>query len=509
METAYIPSDSNQSPVIVFALTGKIGSGVSFVRDKLNHELSTYGYSTELVDVSENVLIENYAQYSNEKNISDLKLLPKAERAMELQRRGDLLRERGGEDFIPKCIFSDFIYQDLVNKKGIDEKKAYIIDSLKNPSEADFLRNVFGDAFYLVGVVADESIRKSRLRERKNFSEELFDQISARDEGESQDSYGQHTIETLVKSDYFFENNFSTKGEIAKEAERFLRLIFRNGLDTPRKDEEGMNLAFQVSLKSGCLSRQVGASIYSGDGEVLATGHNDVPRFSGGLYGSDESADKRCWVFGAKCYNDNEKTRIIDEIVGLVEPDFDEELKKVGNCKGKKEIKKAVRDVLSKSLNNSRVRRLLEFSRSIHAEMEAILSVARKGVSGLKGSTLYCTTYPCHNCAKHIVGAGIVRLVYLEPYEKSLARHLHSDSITDASKEIKENKLQLDSYKGVAPRRYDQFFSSFCVDRKKDGIFIDNDRIRTSLLPIGVQSKTEFTARLQAVHDELKKGEEI
>ena len=56
----------------------------------------------------------------------------------------------------------------------------------------------------------------------------------------------------------------------------------------------------------------------------------------------------------------------------------------------------------------------------VHAEMEALLSCARSGVSPV-GGTLYSTTFPCHNCAKHIVAAGLRRVVYVEPYPKSRA----------------------------------------------------------------------------------------
>jgi deoxycytidylate deaminase len=37
---------------------------------------------------------------------------------------------------------------------------------------------------------------------------------------------------------------------------------------------------------------------------------------------------------------------------------------------------------------------LIEFSRSIHAEMNAILNAARGGAVPI-GCTLYCTTFPC------------------------------------------------------------------------------------------------------------------
>jgi deoxycytidylate deaminase len=60
--------------------------------------------------------------------------------------------------------------------------------------------------------------------------------------------------------------------------------------------------------------------------------------------------------------------------------------------------------------------------------MEALMSCARRGITSI-GATVYCTTFPCHNCAKHIVAAGIARVVFVEPYSKSKALDFHDDSI--------------------------------------------------------------------------------
>jgi dCMP deaminase len=49
--------------------------------------------------------------------------------------------------------------------------------------------------------------------------------------------------------------------------------------------------------------------------------------------------------------------------------------------------------------------------RTIHAETNAIIQAALHGVS-TKGSTCYVTHFPCMNCAKVLVNAGITRLVY-------------------------------------------------------------------------------------------------
>lgn len=52
----------------------------------------------------------------------------------------------------------------------------------------------------------------------------------------------------------------------------------------------------------------------------------------------------------------------------------------------------------------------------LHAEANAITKVA-KSANNSKGSTLYVTTSPCIECAKLIIQAGIVRVVYTDPYK--------------------------------------------------------------------------------------------
>lgn len=74
---------------------------------------------------------------------------------------------------------------------------------------------------------------------------------------------------------------------------------------------------------------------------------------------------------------------------------------------------------------------------------------------------MYCTTFPCHNCAKHIVAAGLKRVVYVEPYPKSKALELHDDSIhwTDLGVTSGENRVRFDPFVGIGPRRFFDLFS--------------------------------------------------
>jgi tRNA(Arg) A34 adenosine deaminase TadA len=109
----------------------------------------------------------------------------------------------------------------------------------------------------------------------------------------------------------------------------------------------------------------------------------------------------------------------------------------------------------------SKMMDVIEYGRMVHAEMNAITDAARRGV-GTKDATLYCTTFPCHICAKHIVASGVMRVVYLEPYPKSLAQELHADSISvDGSPRGKYQHFPVvafEHFAGVTPRRYREFF---------------------------------------------------
>lgn len=59
----------------------------------------------------------------------------------------------------------------------------------------------------------------------------------------------------------------------------------------------------------------------------------------------------------------------------------------------------------------------IEYSTAIHAEAGAIANAARKGIP-LQGASIYVTTFPCPNCARSIIEAGIKTVYYCETYSK-------------------------------------------------------------------------------------------
>jgi len=68
--------------------------------------------------------------------------------------------------------------------------------------------------------------------------------------------------------------------------------------------------------------------------------------------------------------------------------------------------------------------------RTLHAEQNAIVQGALNGVT-LRGATLYVTCQPCNNCAKMIINAGIVKVVFDGDYPDAFAMELFEQAGTE------------------------------------------------------------------------------
>jgi deoxycytidylate deaminase len=319
--------------------------------------------------------------------------------------------------------------------------RAYVIDSLKHPAEVKLLRRLYGDAFVLIGVVCSPPVLETRLadamftgveRHRPPNLEKLREFIK-RDADDHDRQHGQHVTDAFHEADFFVDNTPvippPSTGDLKDAADerligefsRLLSIILHDRIRRPSIDESAMHSAYSAQLQSSCLSRQVGAALVDDRGNMVATGTNEVPKAGGGVYGEDagpSAVENRCALCDnagrdAFCSNNSQQNALItDAVKALFGADISAE------------------DLQSKLvvLRKTQLGSLLEFSRSVHAEMDALLSAGRSGVSTI-GSRLFVTTYPCHYCARHIVSAGVYEVQYIEPYPKSRAIDLHGDAI--------------------------------------------------------------------------------
>ena len=346
------------------------------------------------------------------------------------------------------------------------EKRVFIIDSLRHPSEAELLRGVYKDAFALLGVVCDPQKREERIRknlfDRNSWSssdaKEQVADFLARDE-RAPEKFGQRVADTFYNSDFFVDNSKNGGDDLRnttgmnQQLKRFVLLITHQEIVRPTISETAMHHDRSAQMRSACLSRQVGAALVDRFGNIVATGTNDVPKAGGGLYGEEftieqvgQTTDERCAFRNTRyCSNNRLQNEIIEELLGTFSGLF-----KSNTRIGMSELIEKVR--------KTSVGGLIEFSRSVHAEMDAILSASAAGASP-HGCRMYVTTFPCHYCARHIVAAGIDEVQFIEPYPKSRAMELHKDSITtDSAHWIPPSKggkhVLFRPFVGVAPRLY-------------------------------------------------------
>lgn len=479
---------------LVIAFVGPVYSGTSKTLSVCQAILSDkFKYRINMVKISDIIAKEsdiNKASYDDDKN----KYFQK------LQNAGNSMRQNLGAAYLAEKVVEEIAFyrdkNDGYKKKSVTEsdgessetiqadsiRVAHLIDSLKNPAEVKLLKDVYGDLFRLIGVFAPERIRKKRAEE-KGLTEPEITEIFQRDEEENSrneltNKNGQQVRKTIQVSDLFVRNDKDNTDKLRQALDRFFDILFGTKIHTPTFHEMAMFSAASAACQSACLSRQVGAAIYSAQEELLGVGRNDAPKYGGGLYTDDDGTeDHRCYKWkNNECQNDLHKRLLNEEIikktqeivkqayydiVGLVTT----ELKTNGvKATFTPPSIPTYTSQVEEMLNNSKIRNLIEFSRAIHAEMEAIISVARKGKSGIVGSTLYCTTFPCHNCARHIVGAGIHKVVYIEPYPKSLARALHDDAIA-CEGEPTDDKVKFIQYEGIAPQNILKLFS---ITRNKE-----------------------------------------
>ncbi len=472
---------------LVFGLVYAVGTDYQPVLDYLKDYIKLSGYTTTILRISD------WFDECGELMGEDLQLSDgnEYERISSRIKAGNQIRKATGQTDIFALVAASKIFtmrsSDSDENPSARQRRANIIVSLKRPEEVESLRKIYGPGLFLIGIFADEQQRKKFLTCRKGLDDKQAAGLIKTDEKEKDDLNGQRTRDTFQMADLFV--GLANKKDYETGLERFLKLVYGDPFSTPSKDEHAMFLAYAASLRSGDLSRQVGASLACAEGDVISLGCNDVPAPGGGLYcHDDQEGDQRDYKAG-KDQNDAKKEQIIDDILLALEKVIDSNKTPLEGST-KEEILKNARPLLRETL----VSDITEFGRSVHAEMDALMAAGRNGVS-FRNATLYTTTFPCHTCTRHIIAAGVKRVVYIEPYPKSLATQLHEDAITISSERKTDDKrIPFEPFLGIGPRRFFDLFSlklssGYAVERKQNGVKVDweyrnNAKPRVPMIPI-------------------------
>lgn len=110
--------------------------------------------------------------------------------------------------------------------------------------------------------------------------------------------------------------------------------------------------------------------------------------------------------------------------------------------------------------------------------------------------------------ARHIVAAGVTKVVYIEPYPKSLATDLHRDSVS-VMHEDADQKMVMEQYEGVAPRNLLRLFkpSDLIRKNKRDGALVDFQLKKAH--PLGSVSVDDFSTHEKRILAKLKDIEAV
>lgn len=471
---------------IVIGIAGPAGTDLTGLAQTIKEKLSPFGYRCREIRVSE--LIKSHCVESVQAEISKAK---HGDMVGLLMNAGDALRKqaRRGDALIPLVVSSICTarkhFFDSKNPEynvGVQipefpeclqdlpaSRACYIINSLKHPAEVKELRRVYGKKFILISGFSSKQERMANLCEKiaksynstqnDRFIQEANDLIDL-DAKRPGEKLGQSLRDTFPLADFFVR----VSGDYYREVERFIDLFFGSPYITPRISEFYMFEARAKSYRSADLSRQVGAVIVDTANDLVSSGCNEVPVAGGGSYWPDEDVrfDNRDYKTG-RDYNAVKKYEIIEEFIEFLSSE------KIINIENSQSVSDAIERIIvgpsAEKFKDLRVSSLIEFGRVVHAEMNAITEAARRGL-GVGGGTLYCTTFPCHMCARHVISSGIIRVVYIEPYPKSMTAELYGESVivdgesvSDVDSEhLDHRKVVFAPFEGVAPSVYPELY---------------------------------------------------
>jgi cytidine deaminase len=444
-------------PELVIGLIGPAGTNLDTVTAALRSELVAVGYKNvehiRLSTLIEELLGKDYSNLSEEKRIA------------KLMDGGTKIRERSRLGAAVALLAVNAIRRTRKAKFNDDtQRNAYILRSLKHPQEVTMLRNIYGRGFYAISVYAPRDVRvdslttriaKSRSTRKAEGARAEAERLIERDELEELTPLGQDVRDAFPLADFFVDGR--DKAQFEPHLKRFVELVFSHPFHTPTRDEYGMYHAKATALRSADLGRQVGAAIASSDGDIVAVGCNEVPKSKGGLYWAGDSPDGRDFLRPVESTIE-QREQILGELIGRLK-----DMKWLSSSLRARRAESLVHELVHGrargKLKGTQVFSLLEFGRTVHAEMAALMDASRRGVS-VKSGTLFSTTFPCHLCARHIIAAGIERVVYIEPYPKSKARELFPDSMSVDPVEQSSDRVNFEPFVGVAPRQYLDLFES-------------------------------------------------
>lgn len=333
--------------------------------------------------------------------------------------------------------------------KNHGRKTLIAIDALRNPFEVLYFRERYA-AFYLMAVHTEEKIRRDALFKRGFRIDEIehLDKV----EGEKpnfHDSYEKIDIDKCIElADIHLAHDGTDKDhnrDMVNQIFTYVALIFHPGLIPPSPLERCMQVAYTAKLNSGCLSRQVGAAVTNEYFSVQSIGWNTVaegqtPCSLRNLYDLFKDEDEGAFSDFER-FNDEfsiQKKKLIQA--------YEPVKAKLNGLN----LSYCFKDVYTSSKEKQRNNQV--HTRSLHAEENAFLQLAKYGTQGIKGGKLFTTASCCELCSKKAYQLGITEIYYIDTYPGISRAHILESGV---------NRPQMLLFKGAIGRAYVNLFTPF------------------------------------------------
>ncbi|WP_322051835.1 hypothetical protein [Paraburkholderia bannensis] len=314
------------------------------------------------------------------------------------------------------------------SRKKNNEKTYIVVDAIRNPLEAVFFQDRYA-AFYLLAVSAPEDDRIKRLRALKYSDSDIesIDKIEyTTHDLDDPDFYSVQDIQSCLQRADLYVSNPNVSSKVAKFQEltnqliKFVSLIRRPGIITPSAVERCMQMAYTAKLNSGCISRQVGAVVTDSNYSVRSIGWNDAPH--GHVPCNLRSRDDLLRGNDKVAYSVYEKND--DKYLGHF--NARSERFKIISSTGRNDS-----FCFKSEYNDFKGEKNQVHTRSLHAEENAFLQIAKYGLASIEGGLLFTTASPCELCSKKAYQLGITRIYYIDPYPGIALDHILKGGINN------------------------------------------------------------------------------
>ena len=325
-----------------------------------------------------------------------------------------------------------------------------VIDALRNPYEVLYFRERYA-AFYLLSINTSNDKRIKQLEKAGYTSEDILkidDKEYPDKSKEIRSAFSSQDIERCVSlSDIFIVNDVEDyEVYLKKQLVRYIALMKHPGLVPPSHQERIMQIACDAQLNSGCISRQVGAAITDENYSIKAIGWNTVPEgqtpcllcdLNDLMDGKDDSAYSEYELKNAKF------RAMLQDIRRLY-------LAKEDNYE-KFDLAGMTLSFCFKDIYNALTGKDNQVhTRSLHAEENAFLQLAKYGGQPIKGGKLFTTASCCELCAKKAYQLGIKEIYYIDSYPGISQDHIFRNGI---------NRPKLILFQGVVRRAYERLYT--------------------------------------------------